>query len=277
MDRAPGNRRDSGRKTGEDCHPRAPARSARRPRCDRHTSRTVEKTMRPDPPRPLLAREPGPDATTRAGNARACSSAHSTRRTTGPGDGRRQTSAPKSHVTHLRSKALNEQRRRCQRTHALARTSAPTSSATWSCPISTAVQRSRDDDSGGPGLHGSGTWIWRPKRFMLALARNCPAEKGAGMPTQQVTNGEASGLDAGPPIDGEQQLRELAVKQLERKRRFGMHAVSYGGRLCRADHDLGDHRVPQRGWLAHERGSARARASHTSGTSGSSIRCWGSG
>lgn len=62
---------------------------------------------------------------------------------------------------------------------------------------------------------------------MLALARNCPAEKGAGIPTQQVTNGKASGLDAGPPIDDEQQLRELAVKQLERKRRFGMHAVSY--------------------------------------------------
>ena len=41
------------------------------------------------------------------------------------------------------------------------------------------------------------------------------------MPTQQITNGNASVLDAGAPSDDELQLRELAVKQLERKRRFG--------------------------------------------------------
>ena len=47
------------------------------------------------------------------------------------------------------------------------------------------------------------------------------------MPTQQITNGTASVVDAGAPSDDERQLREQAVKQLERKRRFRMHAISY--------------------------------------------------
>ena len=47
------------------------------------------------------------------------------------------------------------------------------------------------------------------------------------MPTQQITNGKASVVDAGAPSDDELKLRELAVKQLERKRRFRMHAISY--------------------------------------------------
>ena len=47
------------------------------------------------------------------------------------------------------------------------------------------------------------------------------------MPTQQITKGTASVVDADAPSDDGQQLRELAVKQLERKRRFRMHAISY--------------------------------------------------
>ena len=50
------------------------------------------------------------------------------------------------------------------------------------------------------------------------------------MPTRQITNGQASVVDAGVPSNDEQQLRELAVKQLERKRRFRMHAISYAVR-----------------------------------------------
>jgi hypothetical protein len=40
-------------------------------------------------------------------------------------------------------------------------------------------------------------------------------------------HGKASVVDAGAPPDEEQQLRELAVEQPERKRRFRMHAISY--------------------------------------------------
>lgn len=47
------------------------------------------------------------------------------------------------------------------------------------------------------------------------------------MPTQHVTSGDASVIDTRAPSDDERQLRELAVKQLERKRRFRMHAISY--------------------------------------------------
>jgi protein-S-isoprenylcysteine O-methyltransferase Ste14 len=47
------------------------------------------------------------------------------------------------------------------------------------------------------------------------------------MPSQQTT-GE-NHADIGPllPTDDERQVRQLAVRQLERKRRFRMHAVSY--------------------------------------------------
>lgn len=47
------------------------------------------------------------------------------------------------------------------------------------------------------------------------------------MPTQQTTNEQPAVID--PSLlssDGEQQVRELAVKQVERRRRFHMHAVS---------------------------------------------------
>ncbi len=59
-------------------------------------------------------------------------------------------------------------------------------------------------------------WRWR-----------MAAEKGVATPTQQITKGTASVVDADAPSDDGQQLRELAVKQLERKRRFRMHAISY--------------------------------------------------
>ena len=49
------------------------------------------------------------------------------------------------------------------------------------------------------------------------------------MPTHQITNGRASVVDAGAPSDDELKLRKLAVKQLEAKRRFQMHAISYAG------------------------------------------------
>lgn len=66
---------------------------------------------------------------------------------------------------------------------------------------------------------------------MLALATNAVIvereEKGAAMPTQQITNGRPSAADPDATPAEEQQLRELAVKRLERKRRFGMRAVSY--------------------------------------------------
>lgn len=47
------------------------------------------------------------------------------------------------------------------------------------------------------------------------------------MPSQQTTDEKRS--DSGPLLgeDDEQQVRGLAVKQVERKRRFRMHAVSY--------------------------------------------------
>ena len=53
------------------------------------------------------------------------------------------------------------------------------------------------------------------------------AEKKVTMPTQHTTSEKHA--DIGPLLraDDEQQVRELAVKQVERKRRFRMHAVSY--------------------------------------------------
>ncbi|HME04430.1 MAG TPA: 2TM domain-containing protein, partial [Solirubrobacteraceae bacterium] len=47
------------------------------------------------------------------------------------------------------------------------------------------------------------------------------------MPTQQTANEKPAVIDSNVPTGDEQQLRELAVKQIERKRRFRMHAFSY--------------------------------------------------
>jgi hypothetical protein len=47
------------------------------------------------------------------------------------------------------------------------------------------------------------------------------------MPTQQTTNQERANIGPLLPTDDEQHVRELAIKQVERKRRFRMHAVSY--------------------------------------------------
>jgi 2TM domain len=47
------------------------------------------------------------------------------------------------------------------------------------------------------------------------------------MPMPQITNGKAPVADPGAPSNDDRQLRELAVRQLERKRRFRMHAISY--------------------------------------------------
>ncbi|MGO9886352.1 MAG: 2TM domain-containing protein [Solirubrobacteraceae bacterium] len=47
------------------------------------------------------------------------------------------------------------------------------------------------------------------------------------MPTQQITNGKGSAVDVAAPSKDQLELRELAVKELERKRRFRMHAISY--------------------------------------------------
>ncbi|MBV9002682.1 MAG: 2TM domain-containing protein, partial [Solirubrobacterales bacterium] len=48
------------------------------------------------------------------------------------------------------------------------------------------------------------------------------------MPTEQITDGKASIVEAAAPSDDERDLRQLVVKELERKRRFRMHAFSYG-------------------------------------------------
>ena len=53
-----------------------------------------------------------------------------------------------------------------------------------------------------------------------------PSEKGTTIPTQQITDGKASAVDAVARSENERELREPAVKQLERKRRFRMHAIS---------------------------------------------------
>jgi hypothetical protein len=46
------------------------------------------------------------------------------------------------------------------------------------------------------------------------------------MPTQQITGGYSPMLEPTPPVRGEDDVRELAVRQLERKRRFHMRAFS---------------------------------------------------
>ena len=46
------------------------------------------------------------------------------------------------------------------------------------------------------------------------------------MPTQQTTSEKPAVIDSSSGTGGEQQVRELALKQIERKRRFRMHAVS---------------------------------------------------
>jgi protein-S-isoprenylcysteine O-methyltransferase Ste14 len=47
------------------------------------------------------------------------------------------------------------------------------------------------------------------------------------MSTQQTTNEKPAVVDSSLPKVDEQQIRELAVKQIERKRRFRRHAFSY--------------------------------------------------
>ena len=46
------------------------------------------------------------------------------------------------------------------------------------------------------------------------------------MPTQQITNGPAPVVEPKLPVRGEDEVRELAVKQIERKRHFQMRAFS---------------------------------------------------
>jgi 2TM domain len=47
------------------------------------------------------------------------------------------------------------------------------------------------------------------------------------MPTQQTATDTPAVTDSSLPTADEQQIRELAVKQIERKRRFRTHAFSY--------------------------------------------------
>ena len=47
------------------------------------------------------------------------------------------------------------------------------------------------------------------------------------MPTQQITNGPPPVVEPKVPVRDEDEIRELAVKQIERKRRFQMRA--FGG------------------------------------------------
>ena len=46
------------------------------------------------------------------------------------------------------------------------------------------------------------------------------------MPTQQITNGSPPVVEPKFPVRGEDEVRELAVKQIERKRHFQMRAFS---------------------------------------------------
>ncbi len=46
------------------------------------------------------------------------------------------------------------------------------------------------------------------------------------MPVQQPTSNSAPPIAAGPPSEDEEQIRELAVKEIERKRRF--HTRAFG-------------------------------------------------
>lgn len=46
------------------------------------------------------------------------------------------------------------------------------------------------------------------------------------MPTQQITNGPPPVVEPKLPVRGEDEVRELAVKQIERKRHFQMRAFS---------------------------------------------------
>ena len=94
------------------------------------------------------------------------------------------------------------------------------------------------------------------------------------MPTQQITNGKASVVDSGASSDDDLQLRELAVKQLERKRRFWMHAISYAAACVVLIVIWAITEYSNAGGWPTNGCSARARASRTSGTSGSSIRFW---
>ena len=44
------------------------------------------------------------------------------------------------------------------------------------------------------------------------------------MPTQQITNGTPPVVEPTSPVGGEDEVRELAIKQIERKRHFQMRA-----------------------------------------------------
>jgi hypothetical protein len=46
------------------------------------------------------------------------------------------------------------------------------------------------------------------------------------MPTQQITNGPPPVVEPKSPVRGEDEVRELAVKQIQRKRHFQMRAFS---------------------------------------------------
>jgi hypothetical protein len=48
------------------------------------------------------------------------------------------------------------------------------------------------------------------------------------MPTQQITDGSAPVIESSVPERGDAEVREQAVKQIERKRRFEMRAFAAG-------------------------------------------------
>ena len=91
------------------------------------------------------------------------------------------------------------------------------------------------------------------------------------MPVQQATDGVSPVIESSVPDRGDAEVRELAVKQIERKRRFemGAFAAAVLGAFLVVVWAVSEYNNAG-GWPTN--GSATARASLMCGTTGSFIR-----